>query len=716
MKPIQLKQDVFDQLAVLAATQGFAHVIAFLCIRDNFITFREEMRADDMDHLYSPSRLIRTEMFTLIGLLMRSDPDFGLPAPANLATMVQRVDALFEELHQSVSRPWVDAVRKDLLGGEPAKPWQMGEAMREPIFYGGEGAFSFQTCDFAAQKYAADDAWLVANRGASISSMVAVAKAAGEFVTEKLTAAVNAGVHALACPSPLDVFCFAPAELAPKLDLSESTIEACVQAFALPKGHRNQTFNSLHDFNAVNASPIIEKGERRFLLFHFNALAEAVYESPFYWLCADKRYAPTALKHRGEFAEAFAQERFTTVFGPARVYRGVNIERSKGDRIGEIDVLAIFGDRAVVLQAKSKRLTLESRRGNDLQIVGDFKAAVQDAYNQAMNCAAALSDSTLCFSTSKGMKVELPSAFSQIFPVCLIADHYPALAFQTEQFLIRRDEPQVLAPLIIDVFALDVMTEMLHRPLRFLSYLEKRAVHGSKIHIKHEITLLSYHLKRNLWIDDEYDFVMLEDDIAADLEIAMSARRLGLPGKRTPEGILTAIEGSPLDAIIQSIEASPAGPMIDLVMLIYQLSGESLRELREGVDKVLENARQRGSSDFGLGFSTTGIAIHANFALRPEAEARLQWHMLLRKYRQRADSWYGLGLSPIDGSIRFGKQIIDTWKYDPDLEKAATQFLKTPVTTRATKRTPGALGRNDPCHCGSGKKYKKCHLITDTQV
>lgn len=23
------------------------------------------------------------------------------------------------------------------------------------------------------------------------------------------------------------------------------------------------------------------------------------------------------------------------------------------------------------------------------------------------------------------------------------------------------------------------------------------------------------------------------------------------------------------------------------------------------------------------------------------------------------------------------------------------------------------LGRNDPCHCGSGQKYKKCHLATD---
>ena len=26
------------------------------------------------------------------------------------------------------------------------------------------------------------------------------------------------------------------------------------------------------------------------------------------------------------------------------------------------------------------------------------------------------------------------------------------------------------------------------------------------------------------------------------------------------------------------------------------------------------------------------------------------------------------------------------------------------------------LGRNEPCHCGSGKKYKKCHLEGDEQA
>lgn len=29
---------------------------------------------------------------------------------------------------------------------------------------------------------------------------------------------------------------------------------------------------------------------------------------------------------------------------------------------------------------------------------------------------------------------------------------------------------------------------------------------------------------------------------------------------------------------------------------------------------------------------------------------------------------------------------------------------------------PITLGRNDDCHCGSGKKYKKCHLEKDENV
>lgn len=564
----------------------------------------------------------------------------------------------------------------------------------------------------ASQKYSADDSWIKTAKGASIDEMIAAANAIGTIQTDKLTSAMHAGLREIGDPRFLDSFTFAPDEIVAMIGMPRDRVLACIGAFALPNGHGNPTFRALHDFNAVNAMPILARGDDRFVLFHWNALAEALYESPFYWLGADKSYAPTALKHRGEFTEAFALERLRKVFGEDRVFHGVNIERGKGDRIGEIDVLVLFGNRAIVLQAKSKRLTLEARRGNDLQIKGDFKAAIQDSYDQAMDCAEALRNPSLRFLISDGATVSIPAELTQIFPICVVADHYPALAFQADQFLVQRNVADVQSPLVIDIFTLDAMAEMLDRPLRFLSYLELRATYGAKVHIHHEITLLSYHLKYNLWLDDEYDMVALEDDFAADLEIAMGARRLGLPGKSTPEGILTVCNGRHLETVIAALEAEPFGPMIDLVLLIYQLSGSALTELADGIDRVLDLSRQKGSSDFSIGFADTGVTIHANFMRRVEAEPRLEAHMALRKYKQKVDSWYGICLSPTDGTIRFGKKVAFQWAFDPELQSAARQLGKAKVQ-QPTKRDAAKLGRNDPCHCGSGKKYKKCHLNTD---
>lgn len=707
------EQEIFDELAVLAATPGFGHIIAAFCARDNFTWYSDEIRAEDMGLLYSRSRLIRNEMFTLVGLMARADPDYDVAPPENATELAERAEALLSELHDSMSRPWFEVFQTAIAAGEVPDPWGSGDAMREPIFYGGEAAFSFQNCDFAAEKYAADDDWLIANRGASIGDMIAVAKTIGELQSERLSAALQIGAQPLSDSPILASFTFTVGDLASRLAMPAEMITACVRAFTLPKGHCNPSFRALHDFNAVNGSPVLAVDEERFLLFHFNALAEALYESPFYWLGADKHYATTALKHRGRYTEAFAVQRLRAVFEEARVYQGVNIERGKGNRLGEIDVLVLFGDRAVVLQAKSKRLTLEARRGNDRQIRGDFKTAVQDAYDQAMDCAAALRDPTLRFVTSGGDELKIPAGLSQIFPICLVADHYPALAFQANQFLVRREvEAVVLAPLIIDVFTLDVMAEMLRRPLRFLSYLELRSLHGGKVQIHHEITLLSYHLKRNLWLDDEFNFVALEDDFAADIEIAIGARRFGLPGKQTPDGILTITEGRTLDQIIRTIETKPIGAMIDLVLLMYQLSGNAMKELLDGVDRVLDFARRKGSSDFSLGFADTGVTIHANFAPRAEAEPRLEAHMSFCKYRLQAGSWFGLSILPTDGSVRFGKKIISRWKFDAEMNRAAKQ-IGNPSSPALMARQGSKLGRNDPCYCGSGKKYKKCHLTAD---
>jgi preprotein translocase subunit SecA len=41
---------------------------------------------------------------------------------------------------------------------------------------------------------------------------------------------------------------------------------------------------------------------------------------------------------------------------------------------------------------------------------------------------------------------------------------------------------------------------------------------------------------------------------------------------------------------------------------------------------------------------------------------------------------------------------------EPGEDEAGVAVAQKPVTRRQPK-----IGRNDPCPCGSGKKYKQCH-------
>jgi len=51
-------------------------------------------------------------------------------------------------------------------------------------------------------------------------------------------------------------------------------------------------------------------------------------------------------------------------------------------------------------------------------------------------------------------------------------------------------------------------------------------------------------------------------------------------------------------------------------------------------------------------------------------------------------------------------------RQDDNMRKLAEQAGITIAKKKSTTKKPG---QNEPCHCGSGKKYKKCHFVQDQQ-
>ncbi|WP_278376748.1 SEC-C metal-binding domain-containing protein [Sphingobium yanoikuyae] len=703
---------ILADLKALCGQPGFANALAFACIRDDLILYETEVTAENMSSMYAPSRLVRTEVATLLGFMVQAgDAPFEHPK-RQPADMLVEAEALLEELHRRLSSRWFIDLPAQMERGESLPPMN-GEAMREPIFYGGEAALSFQYLDFAVLKYRDDDDWLVAHRGFRIADAATVARSINDRVIEGIEALRRLWQEGdTARFLPVDPFRFSASEIATRSGLAETLVEKVLEAFALPAGPCKLGFQSLGDFNEINARPLI-KHQGKYCSFKYYSLLESIYESPFYWMVQDKAYRSTADANRGRFTEGFAFDRLVSVFGAARVWRNVNLHRAKGERVGEIDVLVVLGGRAIVVQCKSKRLTLEARKGNDLALNKDFHAAFQHAYDQALLCAEALVDSNIQAITDDGQVITFPGAISRTLPLCLVADNYPALAMQVDQFLKRREVPDVLPALFTDIFALDAMTEMLNRPLYFLNYLELRARFGDKLLFSHEMTLLSYHLKYNLWVEDKYDSMMLEDDFAADLEIAMLARRAGLPGAKTPKGILTAMQGTRFDSLIRRVEEQDDPALVDLGMLLLQVSGKSAMAISDAMERVVGQTQADARlHDVSLAFPPSGITMHCSYASAQEAAERLEAHCTLRKYDTRADSWHGLWLDPRDGLPRFGIKVEYPWEVDPQMGRAVLS-MRAPAANYigpAASRIRRKIGRNEPCPCGSGQKYKKCCL------
>ncbi len=373
------ESEILADLARLCATPGYAHVIAFLCFRDDFVRVGPELDPEALTALRGPSRLIRTEMSTLIGLMVKGELDLSLPDVSTRERQTVMTEALLQELHDSMTESMAETV----FSGATPTPFTQGRVLREPVFYGPESAYSFQYRDFSEVKYRRDEEWLRRNVGFSATDARAVAGVLFKLRDVK----VQKTFEDLRAEDPSDWtllpgFTFSPAEIVAASGLSESTVNAIIRALALPKGETNTKFRSLGDFNVTNARPLIPLKTGEYLLYQAYALAEALYESPFFWMLADTDYKDTAFINRGTFTEEFCAERLRSVFGAERVHTNVHIVDGKGNDAAEVDVLVRFADRAIVVQAKSKRMTIEARKGNDQRIKDDFGRSVRDAFQQ----------------------------------------------------------------------------------------------------------------------------------------------------------------------------------------------------------------------------------------------------------------------------------------------------------------------------------------------
>lgn len=707
-KTTKTKAEIIKKLETLAKEPGFIYSFSITIIQDFFL---DPAEAADINWR---ERLSFQEASFIYGLACKEKIDISvIPDEKTVKEHISKMKELFEQLHWAHNEPFMNKLKEVLekksSQGDSAKEMQNffgnGEMMTEPIFYADSGAYDFQYWEITSKKYAKDAEWIEKECGISIQSIVEVSKQLKEVQRKKAEEIGKVKNFNDFCKSCLAVFSFGHQDLS---FLDAKSFDAFIKLFSVIPGEINKNLDSVGSYNAVDSNPVIplESG-LYFMPLSFN-LSRAVYESPFYWMGKDNNYKETCFKHRGEATEEIAYYFLSKVFGEKNVYKNVKILRKKGELITDIDILAIVGNKTVIVQIKSKKLTELSKKGDEEKLRKDFKEAVQDAYDQGLKSRKAVIEKGNIFIKNDGEELKLDEQIDDAYIICLTSDNYPAIAHQTSVYLKKGEGDPY--PIAINIADLDIITFYLNDPYDLIYYLRQRSVLSPYFKTDSEIALLGVHLNQKLWKDPEYDFIGVPYEMAQLIDANFPAMRGYAPKTPAMERLRNKWKNEKFQALIDQIKATKEPGLTDALFFLFDLSGETADKLIRLIDQTKEKARQNGAlHDFSLVFEEgkSGVSyISLPAKLAEKFQSQLFGITIAKKYKTKADIWIGLGsiaesTNVIDGIV-FGNE---PWKHDSELEKVSKVALK---FGERPKRDGKKIGRNDPCFCGSGKKLKKC--------
>ena len=695
--------NVIARLQELTRSPGFIYAFARAAAENQFVKLEEPQANDEW--------LTERELTLTAGLFAKSPISIPcIPSENTLEVQLQQLYSLHNDLHDAVMRPMqeraMSRIKATNSGNETRIPFNASE-MAEPIFYSGSGAYAFQYLEFAREKYCYDSSWLLDNVGLSIDVMIKAAERLVMLRQVRFKDFWRATSHEDRCQLALEIFSFTRDDL----DLlTEREFDSFTETFAVTPGQIENILTTVGDHNELEFKPIIELGKGHFFLPIIFDLAKSIYESPFYWIIEDQSYKEQAASHRGKVTEEIAARLLKAVFQD-RVYRNVEIRKGK-DVVNEIDVLAIAGNRALVVQAKSKRLTLLSRQGDDAQMKKDFIQAVQEAYEQGLDSRRLLLNGQHDYLDKESNPIKLPNQLQDVYVICLTLDHFPAVSPMTRLFLEKEaTDPN---PVAMSIFDLDVLMGYLVSPLDFIHYIYQRSKWSGSIYGSCEVSFLAWYLNRGLSLTQEVSGVVLPESMAGLIDADYPQKKgkneflrqlLGIDFSNAGDVSLgSRFQNSELRQFISLLERSSDPEATDAAFMLLDLSQDIASYFSERIVEAMHECNQTRSI-CGCGIvlpDGTGIS----FVWVPDSvfslESVLHHHAIAYKYKHKSNRWLGLGgmLDSRDIAVTFSRK---PWYADADLDELARTSL-----------LPDGHGwkpsRNASCWCGSGLKYRDCHL------
>lgn len=427
----------------------------------------------------------------------------------------------------------------------------------------------------------------------------------------------------------------------------------------------------------------------------------------------DKRYQ----KHAAKWLEDRVAGYLNHLFPDGQVYRTLDYPDPNNIAGGtaELDAAVVWGPFLLLVEVKAKQFRLEGQLGDIGRLRTDLKQNIEDAFNQALRARKYIESVKQPVLKERGTNRELrldKDKFHRIYHLTVSLHGFATLTTRlmalTPLGLFKGNE----YPFAISESDLEIVSEIFPGPEVFLHYIEKRIeLHQVSPEVSaDEIDLIGAYLDTRfvngqLWDNSNNSFNMFALDGYSD-EIDRWARYHWVGTEKLPKVCLAVPEA--IMTLLSYLRLQPQDDARWIAFCILDLPSPALNALADGLELARNQPPTFGKSRRFVSAANDLVICIVVFNGRrsEELKANIEKRITIEKYKRRVRKSIGFGIAVEDiNPVTVAILQDNHWEKDPQLELLVQNDI--PGILLPGTKIPG---RNDPCLCGSGKKYKKCCL------
>jgi hypothetical protein len=468
----------------------------------------------------------------------------------------------------------------------------------------------------------------------------------------------------------------------------------------------------------VRNRPIFYLSGDRLLFFDRTSVYDALFEAFDQLTRTDQKFRDVKyIPHLAKWVEAQVDTYLRRIFPAENVFASLTYpDPDKKGGEAELDAAVFWPPFLLLGEVKGKQFRQRSRTGDPARLRDDLRANIEDAFTQATRANRFIEGADVVKFKEKGTGRTLEIQrhdLQRIYPVSITLHHFAGLTTQLawlKNIGLFKDSAY---PWSVSLGDLDIITRFAETPDVFLHYIQRRfdLQRSEKNVMGDELDLFGTYLDSRLHPSQFWDSTTEEGKHPNLFMISGGSERFdewneAELGRRERHPDIKLDFPPRLTEVLSELRRREDDASRWIAFALLDLSPGAVSQLEKDLVEVRQHA-QPGTRLPRATLKDGDVAVSimaANGLSAEELHRQAVLRINLEKYRLRTSASLLIAIDVLNQNqpFEFALWAEGPWKQEEILEKLLADDKPAAIIS---DHVPG---RNDPCPCGSGKKFKKC--------